>query len=239
MIILTDFSDNLVALYEYMPGQALVVDPPDAASVLRALDANGLRLTTILATHHHGDHVGGISGLKRQTGCVVYGSDAARIPEMDQVVTEEQAIQLGPATIKTMETPGHTRTEVCYYRLPGAGEASGLLWAGDTLFVGGCGRLFEGTAEQMYDAFQKLKALPDDTQVYCGHEYTVENYQFALTIEPDNQAIQDALAVAEQALARGHPTVPSTIGQEKRTNLFMQANSVEAFARLRRQKDHF
>jgi len=239
MIILTDFSDNLVALYEYMPGRALVVDPPDAASVLRALDTHQLELTTILVTHHHGDHVGGIPGLKHETGCTVLGSDAARIPEMDQVVAEQQAIQLGPATIETLETPGHTRTEVCYYRVPGAGETSGLLWAGDTLFVGGCGRLFEGTAEQMYDSFEKLKALPDDTQVYCGHEYTVENYQFALTIEPDNQAIQDALAAARAALAQGHPTVPSTIGQEKRTNLFMRANSVEDFASLRRKKDRF
>jgi len=239
MIILTDFSDNLVALYEYMPGRALVVDPPDAASVLRALDTHQLELTTILVTHHHGDHVGGIPGLKHETGCTVLGSDAARIPEMDQVVTEEQAIQLGPATIETLETPGHTRTEVCYYRVPGAGETSGLLWAGDTLFVGGCGRLFEGTAEQMYDAFQKLKALPDDTQVYCGHEYTVENYQFALTIEPDNQAIQDALTAARAALAQGHPTVPSTIGKEKETNLFMRASSVEEFARLRQRKDRF
>ena len=239
MIILTDFSDNLVALYEYMPGQALVVDPPDATSVLRALDTHRLTLTTILVTHHHGDHVGGIPQLKQEIGCTVWGSDAARIPAIDQVVTEPQVIQLGPATIKTLDTPGHTRTEVCYYREPGAGEASGLLWAGDTLFVGGCGRLFEGTAEQMYDAFAKLKALPDDTQVYCGHEYTVENYQFALTIEPDNQAIQDALAAARAALAQGHPTVPSTIGQEKQTNLFMQANSVEEFASLRRRKDRF
>jgi hydroxyacylglutathione hydrolase len=237
VIIIKALHDNYTYLYEYAPGQSLVVDPCDAAVVLRELDKHNLALTTILATHHHFDHTAGIRELKSKTSCQVLGADSRRIAGLDKQVSDGDIINIGSEQIEVITTPGHTKTSACYYLRPSKG--SGLLWTGDTLFGAGCGRLFECTADTMFKSRKRLAALPDDTFIYCGHNYTVENYEFALGIEPDNDHIKKRLLEAKKADNEGNPTVPSTIGDEKKTNVFLRAGSVKAFAELRKRKDFF
>jgi len=217
--------------------------------VLRTLKEQDLSLKMILLTHHHWDHTGGVAELKEKTGCKVIGGDKRRIRGVDQLVADGEILPVGDAEVRVIATPGHTSTSVCYYLVPSPANASGILWTGDTLFVGGCGRLFDGNAKLMYESLQKLTSLPDDTLVYCGHDYTVENYEFALSIEPDNQAISQRLNDIRQS----GQTVPSTILQERTTNVFLlagtpkleaalnmpEAKDVEVFAELRRCKDIF
>jgi hydroxyacylglutathione hydrolase len=239
MIILSALNDNYITLYEYAPGQALAVDPGDDTVVFQALKEHELQLTAILLTHHHGDHTGGVKALKHKTDCAVYGPNRRCFSGIDHLVEGGQSLSFGNRTIDVIHTPGHTAGGVCYYLSPSTNNDRGLVWTGDTLFVGGCGRLFEGSAEQMYHSLQTLAALPDETLVYCGHEYTLDNYEFALSVEPDNEPIQNALDEAENTLRQGDPTVPSTIKQEKRTNLFVKARTVDEFAQLRQRKDRF
>jgi hydroxyacylglutathione hydrolase len=253
VITIPAFGDNFVYLYEYQPGDALAVDPSDGSPVLRILRQQGLRLTTILVTHHHWDHTAGVAELKGKTRCEVISGDARRISGIDHLVEDGQSLSVGEAEIKVIATPGHTRTSVCYYVQPSGDDKNGILWTGDTLFVGGCGRLLECDAQAMWDSLRKLACLPDDTLVYCGHDYTVENYEFALTIEPDNQAVRRRLAEVTQAQKAGGQTVPSTILQERLTSPFLRADSpelkaalnmpgaraVKVFAELRRRKDVF
>jgi len=223
-------SDNLVHIHPYERGRALVVDPPTARPIEKALAAHDLTLTTILVTHHHGDHVAGVRDLKDRTGCTVYGPEA-RIPGLDNPVADGDQLTLGPTRLEVMATPGHTRTSLCYY-CPSGDQP--LVFTGDTLFIGGCGRLFEGSPRDLWQSLQRLAQLPDETVVCCGHDYTEENCRFALTIEPDNARVR-------QLLRSMGPESPlySTIAQEKQTNVFMRAASIEEFARRRKLKDRF
>jgi len=253
VITIPAFGDNFIYLCRYEQDKAFAVDPCDAYAVLSLLKKHTLKLTAILVTHHHLDHTAGIEKLKNRTGCIVIGADKERISGIDQVVDDEQIVTIGNTKIQVIATSGHTRTSVCYYMQPTNYNQQGILWTGDTLFVNGCGRLLECDAKAMLDSLLKLASLPNDTLVYCGHDYTVENYEFALTIEPDNEAIQKRLLEVGQAVSKGRNTVPSTMSQEKATNPFLRAEAVaikealnmpdarpeEVFAKLRRRKDIF
>lgn len=230
--ILPAMSDNYIYLMrEPASGTTAVVDPGVAAPVLEALGRAGAgrRLDLILLTHHHGDHVGGVAELKAAFGAAVVGSraDAARIDGLDRMVGEGDRLDLAGHPVEVLETPGHTGGHISYV-LP-EDEA---LFCGDTLFALGCGRLFEGDAPTMWRSLQKLAALPDATRVYCGHEYTLSNARFALTVDPDNGALQARAAEVERLREAGRPTIPSTIGLEKATNPFLRAADPAIRARL-------
>ncbi|MHC4300353.1 MAG: hydroxyacylglutathione hydrolase [Planctomycetota bacterium] len=249
IIAIPALGDNLTYLYRCSGSDCLVVDPCECSSVLRILEAEALSLKMILCTHHHWDHTGGNTELKRRTGCKVIGADKRRIPGIDQVVEHGQMLSIGETEVQVIATPGHTSTSVCYYVPPSGADDSGILWTGDTLFIGGCGRMFESDAQSMWESLQRLAALPDDTLVYCGHDYTVENYEFALSIEPDNKAVRQRL----DSIRQTGRTVPSTMLQERTTNVFLRAGTPEVkavlgmprakdfkvFAELRQRKDSF
>jgi hydroxyacylglutathione hydrolase len=253
LITIPALGDNFIYLYQYDNSNALAVDPGDYSTVLNILIEHNLNLTTVLATHHHWDHTGGIAELKKRTGCKVIGSDKQRIPAIDSPVKDGQILTIGDTKIQVIATPGHTGTAVCYHLLPSNENDPGILWTGDTLFVGGCGRLLECNAQTMWDSLQKLAALPNQTHIYCGHDYTLENYEFANEIEPNNKAVKNRLNEMKQKQQHGESTIPSTISQEKETNIFLraatseiktalnmsQADDVRVFAELRRRKDVF
>jgi hydroxyacylglutathione hydrolase len=253
VITIPALGDNFIYLVRYDGNNSFAVDPGDASSVLKSLKKHDLKLKAILLTHHHWDHVGGASELKRKTGCEVIAGYEGRSRDIDKVVENGRILTMGERRVETLSTPGHTRASVCYYMQPLGDTREGLVWTGDTLFTGGCGRLFECGPETMWDSLLKLASLPDDTLVYCGHDYTLENYEFALSIEPDNEAVQKRLDEVRQTVRRGEQTVPSTIAQEKATNVFLRADSpelrtslgmkqaraAEVFAELRRRKDRF
>src|SRR5574339_96815 len=206
-------------LHDADSGATAAVDTPDAAEIAAQLEAKGWRLTHILNTHHHGDHAGGNLQLKRNTGCTIAGprADAARIPGIDVAVGEGDIVELGAHRAAVYDTPGHTRGHIVYHF-----AAARAAFVGDTLFALGCGRLFEGSPEQMWGSLEKILAWPDDTRIYCAHEYTLANAQFALSVEPDNPALV-ARATEVAALRRaGRPTVPTTLGVEKATNPFLR-----------------
>ena len=245
--------DNYVYLYPYEGRQALVVDPSDAASVFRALAKHDLTLTTVLITHHHWDHTAGVAELKARTGCEVVGPDDGRIKGLDHRGADGDVVMLGSWTVTVLATPGHTRSSICYLMASAGADSPDLAWTGDTLFVGGCGRPMECDAAVLWRSLTKLAALPDETLVYCGHDYTAENYEFALTIEPENTVVQQRLDDVQAASGQGRPTVPSTIAQERRTNIFLRtgerpvqaaldmvgADSAQVFGELRRRKNIF
>lgn len=200
---------------------AAVVDPGEAQPVLDYLEREKLSLAAVLATHHHPDHVGGIAELtasvKGSPGIPVYGPKNEPITTLTRPVSEGDTVaipELG-VTFSVLDIPGHTRAHIAYY-------GAGALFCGDTLFACGCGRLFEGTAEQMFASLEKLRALPDDTKVYCGHEYTLANIGFARAVEPQNSALQAREARDRQKRDAGRPTLPSTLGEEKATNPFLR-----------------
>lgn len=230
-------TDNYVHLiHDEAGGATAAVDPAVAEPVLAALRRLGWRLTHILCTHHHGDHVGGVPELKAATGASVIGArdDIPRLPPLDEAVSEGDSFRLGVSTVRVLEVPGHTPGHIAYYV-----EEAGLLFPGDTLFSLGCGRLFGGTPEQMWDSLCRLRALPDETQVYPAHEYTNANADFALTAEPDNP---DLAARADAVLAlreAGQSSLPTTIASEKACNPFLRVADAAAFADLRRRKDVF
>ncbi|MHC4104329.1 MAG: hydroxyacylglutathione hydrolase [Planctomycetota bacterium] len=252
VVTIPAFGDNYIYLYRYDKNNALAVDPCDSSAVLNSLNEHNLNLTTILITHHHWDHTGGVSDLKKKTDCEVIGADKRRIPAIDRVVDDKQVLTMGNIKIQVIATPGHTNTSVCYY-ISESNDKHKILWTGDTLFTGGCGRIMECTARTMFDSLLTLASLPDDTLVYCGHDYTLENYEFAMTIEPDNKAVRQRLQEIKQTIRAGGFTVPSTILQEKTTNIFLRsdtneiktalnmpdAGAVDVFAELRRRKDVF
>lgn len=227
-----------------------VVDPSEARPVMAALDARGWRLTHILNTHHHPDHTGGNAALKAEYGAKVIGpdKDRARIPAMDEGVEEGRQFSLGSHSARVLDIPAHTRAHIAF-----AFEADGAVFTGDTLFAMGCGRLFEGTPEVMWQSLSKLMTLADSTRVYCGHEYTLNNGRFALTLEPENIDLNGRMREVERLRAAGSPTIPSTIGLEKRTNPFLRPHSAEirrtlnmpdasdvaVFAEMRARKDRF
>ena len=230
-------NDNYVYLVHDRPsGRTAVVDPAVAAPVLAEAEARGWRITDIWNTHWHGDHVGGNMEIKAATAAAVTGpaGEAAKIPGIDKAVAEADTVTLGSTTARVMEVPAHTAGHIAYH-LPD----DETLFCGDTLFAMGCGRLFEGTAEQMWHNFGKLMALPDATRVYCAHEYTQANGRFALTVEPDNLALKERMEAVDAARANGEPTIPTTIGLERATNPFTRAGSAEVFARRRAAKDAF
>ena len=244
-------TDNYIYLiHDAVSGETAVVDPAIAQPVLDVLDKKGWRLTYILNTHHHWDHVGGNLELKQKTGCKIIASqsDQHRIPGIDIGVSEDEVISLGKHMARVISTPGHTTGHIVYHF-----AEDGALFCGDTLFVMGCGRLFEGTPEQMWNSLQKLKALPPSTRIYCTHEYTQTNGRFALSVEPDNSQLQQKMIEVQQLRAVNKPTVPSTIEQEIATNPFFRADSislqktsgseyqspVQVFTELRKRKDSF
>jgi hydroxyacylglutathione hydrolase len=210
------FKDNYV--WTLRSGKhAAVVDPGDARPVLEYLSREKLELSAILATHHHADHVGGIAELRRHREVPVYGPRGEPIPTLTHPVSEGDTVkvpELG-VSFSVLDIPGHTRAHIAYY-------GAGALFCGDTLFACGCGRLFEGTAEQMYASLEKLRALPDATRVYCGHEYTLANIGFAKAVEPGNAALAEREKRDRGLREAGRPTLPSTLGEEKATNPFLR-----------------
>jgi hydroxyacylglutathione hydrolase len=229
-------SDNYVWLvHEPDSGETMVVDPAVAAPVLAEADARGWKITQIWNTHWHPDHTGGNAEIKAATGCVITGpeAEAARIPTLDVLVAEGDVVSLGAVTAKVIDVPAHTAGHIAFH-FPSEQAA----FVGDTLFAMGCGRLFEGTADQMYSNMRKLEALGDETRVYCAHEYTQSNGRFALTVEPDNAALVDRMAQVDAMRQRGEATVPTSIALERATNPFMRAASVAELAERRLAKDN-
>ena len=205
-------------------GATAAVDAPEAPAVEAALKATGWRLTDILVTHHHHDHTGGIEELKQRHRCRVVAPDAEAdgIPDVDETVREGDEVRVGALVARVIETPGHTAGHISYVF-----PADKLAFVGDTLFSIGCGRVIEGTPEMMWQSLLKLRALPDDTQIYCGHEYTLANIRFAKTIEPGNTALLAREQEASGLAAGKRPTIPSTMGQEKAANPFLRADLPE------------
>jgi hydroxyacylglutathione hydrolase len=239
-----------VLLHDPDSGATASIDAPEAAPVEAALKATGWKLTDILVTHHHHDHTGGIEALKRKYHCRVVApeKEKAKIPGVDETVREGDEVKVGNLTAKVIETPGHTLGHIAYW-LP----KDQLAFVGDTLFSIGCGRVIEGNAEMMWRSLVKLRDLPNETQVYCGHEYTAANIRFALTIEPDNPVLAAREAQVVQLIAEGEPTIPVSIGDEKLANPFLRADlpevagnlsmdgepAAQVFAEIRGRKDRF
>jgi hydroxyacylglutathione hydrolase len=228
-------SDNYVWLmHDPASGETVAIDPAVADPVLEAADARGWTIDQIWNTHWHGDHVGGNAAIKAQTGCTVTGpaKEAEKIGTLDRGVGEGDSVRIGDHVARILAVPAHTAGHIAYHL-----AADRLIFVGDTLFAMGCGRLFEGTADQMFANMRRFAALPDETTVYCAHEYTQGNGRFALTAEPDNEAIRDRMAVVDAARARGEATVPTTIGAERATNPFMRADTATELGRRRAAKD--
>ncbi len=236
--ILNAFGDNYIYLVEYEPQSCFVVDPGDAEPVRSLIQQRNLKLTHILATHHHFDHIGGMGELKKAYGCEIIGPDHQRIAGIDTLVQNGDVLTVGDMSIRCLATPGHTSTEVCYY-VTGKELDAAVLFTGDTLFVCGCGRLFECDGETMYASLQKLAALPDETRIYPGHNYTEENLRFALTLSPENELLKKKLSEVRLNTQQGRPTVPSTIAEEKQHNPFLKAPTWQQFAQRRKRKDIF
>ena len=228
-------SDNYVWLvHEPQSKETMVVDPAVSDPVLAEAKKRGWKITQIWNTHWHPDHTGGNAAIKEATGCNVTGpaAEASRIPTLDIHVAEGDVAKFGEVSATVIDVPAHTAGHIAFHF---AGDKAAFV--GDTLFAMGCGRLFEGTAAQMYDNMRKLEALPDDTAVYCAHEYTQSNGQFALTVEPKNAELVARMAEVDAMRQRGEATVPTSIGAEKATNPFMRAGSVEELAERRAAKD--
>ena len=230
-------SDNYVYLAHDGPsGETAVIDPAVAEPVLAAAAARGWTITQILNTHWHPDHVGGNSAIVAATGARVTGprAEAERIPGIGRGVAEGDTVAVGGSVARVFDVGAHTAGHIAYVF-----DADGVLFPGDTLFALGCGRLFEGTPAQMHTALAKLMALPDATRVYCAHEYTQSNARFAVTVEPGNAALLARVAEIDDRRARGLPTVPFTIADERATNPFTRAASIAEFAGRRAAKDGF
>ncbi len=228
-------NDNYVwLLHDDASGETIAVDPAVADPVLEAAAARGWTIGQIWNTHWHGDHVGGNAAIKAATGCTITGpaAEAEKIGTLDRQVGEGDQVRIGDHVATVLEVPAHTAGHIAYHLADDR-----ILFVGDTLFAMGCGRLFEGTPAQMYANMARFSALPDDTAVYCAHEYTQSNGRFALTVEPENEALVARMAEVDAARARGEATVPTTIGQERATNIFMRARDVGQLACRRAAKD--
>ncbi|MDV5825377.1 hydroxyacylglutathione hydrolase [Sphingobium naphthae] len=228
-------SDNYIWLvHDAASGETVAVDPAVADPVLEAAAARGWRIDQIWNTHWHGDHTGGNAAIKAATGCIITGpaAEAERIGTLDRTVGEGDSVRIGDHVAQVMAVPAHTAGHIAYHL-----SDERIAFVGDTLFAMGCGRLFEGTAAQMFANLQRLAALPEDTRVYCAHEYTLSNGRFALTVEPDNAALAARVAAVEAVRARGEATVPTSIGEERATNIFMRARDAEELAERRAAKD--
>ena len=230
-------SDNYVWLaHDPRSLETAVVDPAVAEPVLAEAERRGWRISQIWNTHWHPDHTGGNAAIKAATGALVTApaAEAERIPTLDRAVSEGDVVNLGEIEAKVIEVPAHTAGHIAYLL-----AEQDLIFVGDTLFAMGCGRLFEGTAEQMYRNLQRLAALPPETKVYCAHEYTLSNGRYALVAEPDNEALKTRMRDVEVARSAGEATVPTSIALELATNPFVRARSVAEFAERRSAKDAF
>ncbi len=244
-------SDNYgYLLHDPVSKQTAAIDAPETGAIKRKLAEKGWALTHILNTHHHYDHVEANLALKEQTGCRIIGSRMAgeKIPGIDMMVSEGELVHIGGHAARVIETPGHTLGDITYHF-----ERAAAAFTGDTLFSLGCGRLFEGSAAQMWDSLQKLMRLPPQTMLYCGHEYTLANAGFALEMEPENEALQEMSAKIRQLRQKGSPSIPTSLAQEMAANPFLRpdspeirrrlnmidAETVEVFARIRLLKDQF
>jgi hydroxyacylglutathione hydrolase len=244
-------SDNFcVLMHDEASGQTAIIDAPEETAILAAIARTGWTPNVILTTHHHSDHVEANLALKQRFKLRIVGpqAEAAKIPGIDETVEEGSRFDFGGRMVNVIETPGHTAGHVSYH-LP----EDGLVFTGDTLFALGCGRLFERPAAVMFESLKKLAALPRETRVYCGHEYTQSNARFALSVDPTNSALKERAAEIEALRAEGKPTLPTTIGEELATNPFLRshdpairrnlgmekASDVEVFAEIRKRKDNF
>ena len=230
-------SDNYAWLFtDDATGYTAVVDPAELGPVAAAIETAGGRLDAILITHHHDDHIAAVQPLRERYGATVIGAaaDAHRLPRLDVSVQEGQHVELGEATARVIDTPGHTVGHIAYFIEPGA-----VLFCGDTLFSLGCGRLLEGTPADMFASLQKLAALPGETLVCCGHEYTKSNARFALAEEPDNAALQARAEEVDQLRAAGQATLPSRLDEELAANPFLHARDVAELGAMRARKDTF
>jgi hydroxyacylglutathione hydrolase len=234
---------------------AYIIDPGAAVPVIEAVEQQCLELAGIIITHHHHDHIGGIDGLVERYKIPVYGPHSARIPQITHPLWDGDQLHLPGLLFDVMEIPGHTQDHLAYYHKPIS--APPQLFCGDTLFIGGCGRLLDGTAAQLHQSLRHLTGLPRDTLIYCGHEYTLANLEFAQAVEPDNKAVSEALLAAKLLRAQHLPTVPGTLASELATNPFLRTqlasvknaaetycgrslqNEVEIFSVLREWKNHF
>ncbi len=228
-------NDNYVwLLHDSASGETVAVDPAVAEPVLEAAAARGWTIGQIWNTHWHGDHVGGNAAIKAATSCVITGpaAEAEKIGTLDRTVGEADTVRIGHHVATVMAVPAHTAGHIAYHLADDQ-----ILFVGDTLFAMGCGRLFEGTAAQMFANMARFATLPDDTIVYCAHEYTLSNGRFALGVEPGNAALAARVATVEAARARGEATVPTSIGIERETNIFMRARDATQLAERRAAKD--
>lgn len=229
-------SDNYAWMLRAPDGRLAVCDPGEAAPVLDAAEAAGGRIAAILLTHHHGDHVGGVAGIVAKTKAKVIGAaaDAHRLPRLDLKVRPGDTFDLLGSEVHVLASDGHTRGHVAFHIVDSA-----ILLCGDTLFSLGCGRLLEGTAEEMFASLQAIAALPAETLVCCGHEYTESNARFALTVDPGNPTLQERAARVARLRTIDRPTVPTTLEMELATNPFLRARDVATLARIRAAKDTF
>lgn len=243
----------------HVTGVTVVVDPGDAQPVLRYLEQHGCSLSLILNTHMHQDHCQGNEELKRETGCTIIGGDK-RIPAVDRVLTNEEtlsqlncpAVSQASGMIQVIYTPGHTTSDCSYY-VPASDGFAGALFSGDALFSGGCGRVFEGSMAELFDSLQRLKALPSETLLYCGHEYTLDNYRFAEYVEPNSEIVRKKLRDVQLQRERGEATIPVSLADEITTNPFLRTNDhalrnalkmedsseLEVFTELRKRKNRY
>ena len=229
------FSDNYLWLvHDEASGETAVVDPGDPAPVLAEAERRGWTIDQVWNTHWHGDHTGGNVAIKQATGARISGPATENIPGRDVALKEGDQVRLGDHSGRVIEVPGHTSGHIALIF-----DEDRVAFVGDTLFAMGCGRLFEGSPEQMYRSLQRLAALPEETRLYCAHEYTLSNALFSAHAMPGNGAIEARLAQVKRLRDAGEMTVPTTVAQERETNPFVRATNVEEFARLRRDKDSF
>ena len=229
------FADNYLWLvHDQASGETAVVDPGDAAPVLAEAERRGWTIGQVWNTHWHPDHSGGNLAVKQATEAHISGPAGENIPGRDVALREGDEVRLGDHVGRVIEVPGHTLGHIALIF-----DKERVAFVGDTLFAMGCGRLFEGTPEQMYRSLQRLAALPDDTRLYCAHEYTLSNGRFAVHAEPGDGAISDRLARVKALRDQGKPTVPTSVAEERETNPFVRATNVDEFARLRAEKDTF
>ena len=232
--IIPVLKDNYAYLIKSADGKTAIIDPGEAAPVITELETQNLSLDYILNTHHHGDHIAGNAALIERYSAKLVGpeKEETRITGMDIMLNEGDEFSLGEENIKIIETPGHTTGHICFYF-----PQSQTVFTGDTLFLMSTGRLFEGSADTMWHSLEKLMVLPNNTKIYCGHEYTLSNGMFCLKIEPNNQDLQKRMEDVHSLRAQNKTTMPSTVGLEKKTNVFIRAGSAEKFAEIRTLKD--